>query len=538
MAGGVRAGPRLAIAALVIGALAVLAYDSVLARYRYPYSGDSASYIDMAASLLRDGRPFVTPWDVEPGDRDSVPQPLFPPGLSVMIAALTPLAGDVQVAALYPSRVAAVLLPLLIVALFRGVASDRAVAGVAALTLLSPGVRDWHFLAYSDVPALALAILALGALARGLGCAARGELGDTRWLVLAGLGAGIAYTVRNAALAVLAASVATLLYARLRGLGPRRAPLYWLAGASVPLAPLLAYNLSTFGTLQPYDMPQSTRRWPANLGDYALAQLDDLGVPGRVLAAAPPLAAVLAIAALAAVFAAAFWRLRREPARQGLLLLLGGYAAAGAVLLIASRSRYEWGNFIDSRNVLQYTFAYALAMVVAAGALLPPRGHRYAALLGALVLVWLATVAVRDVRAARDYYPETWLVLSQDRVVMSAARALPPNALIASNAALLFRLGVPRPVRELEVGGDDDRDFAAELGQLTRAAAGRRPTAFLLVCDEWTVRFSACGARRLDSRSGPACTRIRGVPPLVLLCEAPPAEASDSAPRPAGAAAR
>ena len=89
----VLAGHRLALAALLLGALAVLAYDRVLATYRYPYSGDSASYIDMAAALLREGRPLVTPWDVDPGDRDAVPQPLFPPGFSVLIAALTPLFG-------------------------------------------------------------------------------------------------------------------------------------------------------------------------------------------------------------------------------------------------------------------------------------------------------------------------------------------------------------------------------------------------------------------------------------------------------------
>jgi hypothetical protein len=525
----------LAIAALVAGALAVVAYDRVLATYRYPYSGDSASYIDMATSLLREGRPLVTPWDVEPGDRDAVPQPLFPPGFSVLIAALTPLFGDVRIAALYPGRVAAALLPLLIVVLFRGAVADAALAWVAALALLSQGVRDWHFLAYSDVPALALAVLALGALARGLGLTAPFARGAAGWLLLAGLAAGIAYTVRNAGLAVLAASAATLGYARLRGLGPVRAPLYWLAGAGAPLAALFAYNVATFGRLQPYDMPQSTRPWPANLGDYALAQLDDLGVPDRLLAAGPPWLAVLAMAAIAALFAVTFWRLRREPARQGLVALLGGYCAAGAALLVASRSRYEWGNFIDSRNVLQYSFAYALALAVVAGVLVPARGRRWLALGAALVLASVAAATVRDLRAVRDYHQETWLVLSQDRAVMSAARGLPPDALIASNAAVLFRLGVPRPVRELEVGGDD-ADFVAELGQLTRAAAGRRPTAFLLVCDEWTTRFSACGARRSGSAAGPSCTRVRGVPPLVLLCSAPP-PADERAPAPVRAPA-
>jgi hypothetical protein len=530
------AGYRLALAALVLGALAVLAYDRVLATYRYPYSGDSASYIDMAAALLRDGRPLVTPWDVDPGDRDAVPQPLFPPGFSVLIAALTPLFGDVRLAALCPGRVAAALLPWLIVVLFRGVVADGMLAGVAALALLSQGVRDWHYLAYSDVPALALAVLALGALARGLGFAGRDGRGAVGWLACAGFAAGVAFTVRNAGLAVLAASAATLLYARIRRCGPARAPLYWLAGAAAPLAVLLAYNVATFGRLQPYDMPQSTRGWTANLGDYAVAQLDDLGVPQRLLTAATPAVAVLVVAVLATAFAVAFWRLRRRPSRQGLVMLLGSYVGAGALLLVASRSRYEWGNFIDGRNVLQYSFAYALGLAIAADALVPPRWRKVPLLLLALVLVSLSAAAVRDVQAARGYHQETWLALSQDGAVLDAARALPANALIASNAAVLFRLGAPRAVRELEVGGDD-RDFTVELRELTRAAAGRRPTAFLLVCDEWTVRFSACGAPPTEGAIGPRCKAVRVVPPLVLECEAPP-PVDDDGPPPVGAAVR
>jgi hypothetical protein len=523
-------GARLAIAALFVGALAVLAYDRELATFRYPYSGDSASYIDMAGGLLREGRPYVTPWDVEPGDRDAVPQPLFPPGFSVMIAALTPLFGDVRLAALYPSRAAAALLPFLIVFLFRGAVSDAALGGVAALVLLSAGVRDWHFLAYSDVPALALAVIAMGALARGLGVTAASGVAAVRpgaqlWLLLAGLAAGTAYTVRNAGLAVLAASLAMLLFARLRGLGPRRAALLWLAGAVGPLAALWSYNLATFGVLQPYAMPASTRRWPQNLGDYAVAQLADLGVPERIFAGGPPLLAVAALTAIALVFAAALWRLRRAPLRQALVALLGGYAAAGAVLLVVSRSRYEWGNFIDSRNVLQYTFAYALGLALVAETLVPPRARRLAAVVGAALLVSLACATANDLRAGRDYHEEAWLALSRDHALMAEARALPRDALIASNAAVLFRLGVPRPVRELEVGGDD-RGFLGSLGQLSRAAAGRRPAAFLLVCDEWTAGFTACGAPPDGAATGPDCRLIRSAPPRVLLCAVPPAGAA------------
>ncbi|MBS0396356.1 MAG: glycosyltransferase family 39 protein, partial [Proteobacteria bacterium] len=512
--GGLPAGGARLLAALLAGVLWIGVLDAGLARYRYPYSGDSASYVDMAASLLADGRPRVTPWDVEPVDRDAVPQPLFPPGYPALIAALTPLAGDVRVAALWPGRIAAALLPLLIVGLFRGALPDRWLAGVAALALASQGVRDWHFLAYSDVPALALAALALGALARGLGLLGP-AVRPAGWLALAGLAAGLAYTVRNAALAVLAVSAMLLVLARLRGLGPSRAALWWLLGAAAPLALLARYNLATFGVLQPYAMPASTRGWAANAGDYATAQLDDLGVPDTLLAGGPA-AAVVVLVALGALLGAGLWRARATPQRQALLLLVAGYAAAGALLLVAARSRYEWGNRIDGRNVLQYTFAWALALALAVDALGSPRLRRGAAVVGIAALVSVGLATARDLVAARAYHEEAWLTLARDEAVMDAARRFPPGTLVASNAAVLFRLGVPRPVRELEVGGDD-AEFGAALASLARATAGQRPSAFVLVCDEWTRRFSACGAPRRDDVAAPPCRAVRDRPPRVAV---------------------
>ncbi|MBS0376227.1 MAG: hypothetical protein JSR73_16725 [Proteobacteria bacterium] len=507
---------HIALIALLAGAALITALDSVYARYRYPYSGDSASYIDMADSLLREGRPSVTPWDVEPVDRDAIPQPLFPPGFSVLIAALTPVAGDVRRAALWPGRLAAALLPLLLIGLFRGALSDGVLAAVATLVVLSQGVRDWHFLAYSDVPALALGVVALGALARGLGLTAATAT-PRRWLLLAGFAAGVGFCCRNAALAVLAVSAAALIVARLRGLGPPDAGRDWVLGAAPPVAALLAYNLATFGQLQPYHMPASVRPWTSNLADYALAQFDDLGLPTAQFA---PAAALALLGSAALLVGAALWRLRDRPARQLLLGLLAGYAGAGGLLLVVARSRYEWGNLIDNRNVLQYTFACALAVALAVDALAGPRLRRLAAL-GGLALVLATVIAlVRDVRSARGYGEEAWLTLSRDQALMASVRALPPGTLIASNSALLFRLGVPRPVRELEVGGSA-ADFEAALAAFDRAVAGRRAAAFVLVCDEWTGRYPGCGVAPGTDIPAPGCQQIRNRPPLAYLCERP-----------------
>ena len=500
------------LAALLLGTALVVGYDRALTPSRYPYSGDSASYIEMAESLRSVHRPLVTPWDVDPGDRDAVPQPLFPPAFPLLIAALTPLAGDARTAVLWPGRVAAALLPLLLLAGWRGALPPAALAALGFWSLLAPGVREWQFIGYSDLSALAFAVGTLAALARGLG-----KTAPAGWLLLAGLLAGLGYALRNSGLAVCAAAAATLLYCGWRRQLPPRAAGAFAAGLAPPLAALAAYNLMTFGRLLPYAMPPSARGWLANLGDYASAQLSELGLPPPPLPPLPALAATLLMTALVAALATAWWQTRARAAVHRLLTLLGAYLAAGALLLIASRSRYEWGGLIDGRYALQYSWAFGLALVLAVRELLPPRALKAGAMAAMLVVAAFAVDALRDARAARLAPPESWLELSQDPALLAAARQLTPQALIASNTAVLFRIAVQRPVRQLDVSGGD-RDFAGSL-EVLRLAAGARPAAFLLVCNEWTAGFSACGAA--GDGAVPDCTSLRAAPPRAALCVPP-----------------
>ncbi len=502
----------IALAALVLGVVLVGLYDFALAPSRYPYSGDSASYIEMASSLRTDGRPRVTPWDLQRGEPDQVAQPLFPPGFAVAIAAVVPLAADVRSAALWPSRLAAALLPLLFVLAWRGTAPPAMLLGVGLWVLMSPGVRTWQFVAYSDVATLALAVLSLGILARALN--ATEPSGRTRSWLLAGFVAGLAYTLRNAALALLVAAAATLVYARLRGYIGTRPILLLAGGAALPLSALTAYNVTTFGTSWPYTMPPSARPWPLNLRDYAAAQLDELGL-GRLLGASTPGAYSLAVLGIVLGLAAyLWWRTRRERSRHVLLTLLGLYALGGGLLLVVSRSRFEWGNLIDERNVLQYSFALVLAAVLALGAI--PSGCRRVA--GCVLVACLGArvyAAGREALEARAAPPEEWLALDRDPAVMAAARQIPAGTLVASNAAVLFRIGSQRAVRQLDVGGADG-DFAGSLAVLAGVATPG-PGAFILVCNEWTGQFSACGGTT-PAIPAPRCVPVRPRDPIVALC--------------------
>jgi hypothetical protein len=498
---------RAPLAALLIGVVLVVAWSAALHEHRYPYFGDSASYVEMAKSLLATGRPRVSPWALETPELDAVPQPLFPPGLPVIVAALTPIAGDARTAAAWPNRIAAALLPLLVLLAFRGYAPDFVLVGVGLWALLSPGVVQWHYVAYSDVVALALAIVSLGALVRAEGR-------DRHWLAVAGLTAGIAYAVRNAALAVVLASAAALGWEWLRSGGRSwRNVAAWAAGAAVPLGALAAYNFATFGALQPYAMPPSARPWPVNLEDWVRAQLVDLHVPAAWTAWLSPLAAACVLAVLLVLGLRWWWRSRPDGRTHRLITVLGCYVAAGGALLVASRSRYEWADTIEPRHALQYSWAVALLVVVAARAL-PTRAQRALGGIATVALLAAAGGAVATAREIRAGAPDAWLVVANDAQVVEAVRALPPETFVASNASVLFRLAAGRPVRLVEFGGGDEA-FERALDAV-RVAAGARPSAYVLWCHEYTSAASACAP--VAQAGGPDCRRLRGPPQVVALC--------------------
>jgi hypothetical protein len=260
-------------------------------------------------------------------------------------------------------------------------------------------------------------------------------------------------------------------------------------------------------------MPASERPWPQNVGDYARAQLSDLGVPWVDHLA--PLAGVAAVGTLFAGLFIAWWRSRRDPPVHLRLTVLGGYALGGAVLLIVSRSRYEWGNLIDERNVLQYTFALVLALVVAGGVALAGRARRIAGAACLLLLALGLAGAAREAVALHHAPKELWRALADEPAVIAAARDLPAATLIGSNFSVLFRIGAGRAVRQVDVSGSD-ADFAGSLADFARHADGRPPV-FVLVCDgEWTRGFSAC--QRVPSGEGPACMRLAVRPVVVARC--------------------
>jgi hypothetical protein len=497
--------------ALCLGVGAMYLYDAAVTGFRYAYSGDSASYLEMAESLRREGEPLVVPWDIRPADRDRILQPLFPPGYALMINALAPLAGSAKVAALWPPRLAAMLLPLALLLAFRGLAPDSALLAVAALVLSSPGILYWHYIAYSDVPCLLLSMVAFG-------CLLRGEAGGLRrWLFGAGLAAGLAYALRNAALAVLVASAVALGLAAIARPRLVRALPAWLLGALIPVALVKRYDLAHFGRLEPYWMPPSSRPWTQNLADWFGSQLADLHLRAEDARDLNEHLALVIIATLT-VAALGLWlrSSNRTPAHRA-TTVLGLYVGAGVVMLVASRSTFEWGDYIDTRHTMQYSFAILLIVLLYVREFVSLRGQRRLAVAAVVALAWVGWHTVDVVQTERNEV-EAWQAIANDRATLQRVAALPPDHLLASNNAVLLRLETGRAVRQLDVGGDD-QSLAGSLVELAEAAAGR-PADFILICSEWTTRLAVC-RNEPPEPSAPRCGVLRRASPALALCAVP-----------------
>ncbi len=442
----------------------LLALHLLLRGPAYPFMPDSASYIQLARSIA-DQAPAGAPVPAYQ------PNPLFPIGFPALLSVLARAGLDPRDAAPLLGSLSSLLLPLLVLLAFRRALGDASAAAVALLTALSPGLLWLAGYGLTDLPACALSLAAAGCLLSGR---------SAKHYIAAGLLAGTGYALRNAQLALIAALGLLMLYRMLAHPGGFRPALRGAAqfagGAALPMLPLLLYNARTFGSLNAYAMPPSTVSLPTNLRTYVqefiydASGFRDIGV--QLAWTLPGLTVCLLLAALHARRVCQAWSDMGSVQRET-WLVTAGYATAGAILVIAARSRYEWGEFISTRHTLQI-LPFALAAWLVVPLQTTGRRLRTAALL--LLCVSHAVFALRldpqlDLQQARG---------QTARAVIEAGRPLlcaqPQNGLLLSNWAYAFQIECAAPVRQFSLKALDTHE--ATFGRLVdalREHAGEKP---------------------------------------------------------------
>jgi hypothetical protein len=474
---------------LVFGALC--ACFSLLHASPINFYPDSASYLEQARHLLAGSAPLSTPWGLEKLDTTTELSRLFPPGYALSIVAigtvvpLTPLTIAVAI-----ELTALIALPLLCFVATRRALGDTRAMLVAALTATSYMALLLGSVVVSDVYCLALAVAAFALLMRGE------TLGQG---IVCGLLVGIAYAVRNASTALLLSialyCVACYALQPERQVPAKRFMLGTLVGCALPLLPLAVWRFLAFGTLQPYAMPPSTVSLKENIGALVAAYVADIcartffsgGLRSAVQTPAghATIVALGLIGALAAsVVLVLTWRARwpKLPgAAKRVVLFSTIYALCGSVMLVIARTRWQWGENINDRYTLQYMFfvwtCLAAFTLKAAG----ERRRSWLSPMAAIIALGLVTHGIWILQILAHYRdpPPSFLP-----VVAKAERILcgqPPQTLLISNVAWLYRVRCELPVRTSEAI-DFPRDATSavttqlrpEVERLRREAPERR----------------------------------------------------------------
>jgi hypothetical protein len=335
------------------------------------YMPDSANYIEQARGLLA-GKGFEARLpDADGLHIHSAPDGLFPPGYPILIGGTAAAFGKpIEIVAPWINRIALLLLPLTVFAAFRSVAGDCRAALLGILGSLSPGVLFWGQYALTDVISLSFTIATIGIMLKAWEM--QGDRRANYFAVLAGLFAGYAYLIRNAQLALLLASFASAIFWYIIAPAQQKKEkshllLSWTGGAAVVVAPWLIRNLLVFGKFQPYYMPPSTINAWTNIRSFIAALVSEAsGSPyfGKQIGwSLPGLIAAGIIVAIAAKYVFDR-RSLLSPLEQKAISFSCIYLVLGSGIVIAARTKYQWGEGISSRHTLQYAIFTLLIITI------------------------------------------------------------------------------------------------------------------------------------------------------------------------------
>jgi 4-amino-4-deoxy-L-arabinose transferase-like glycosyltransferase len=330
----------------------------------FPYTPDSACYIEQARSLIDRGVFESGLYGTEKPSETFVPDPLFPPGYPILIALFSLLLPVTpEVVALFMSLSALALIPACIVFSFRRVVGAEIALIIGLLVVFTPAIIRWGNVASTDILSVLLVIFCMGLVLKA---------GDRlmAWFI-AGLLGGFAYLLRNANLAFVLSLCGFIAWSIVFDSENRRKKIViacvWLLSFSAVVAPWMFRNFIVFGKIQPYSMPPSSVGFIENSHAFIEAQLNIL----LLLADLDTFLArnTLGIIGLIIVSGLLIWQVLKtwkqwQKIEKQAFIIATLYCILGAAIVIAARTKYQWGELISERQTLPYLFSLLIILVV------------------------------------------------------------------------------------------------------------------------------------------------------------------------------
>lgn len=470
---------------LLFGAFLVFATEELFSKhYPYPFEYDSATYVEMARNFQM-GLGFKETASLHSYNEDLITVREWPPGFSIILSALSLTGLSGAEAARLVVKLSLLLLPCTLVFALSPVIGTGYAIGATILSMLSPVLLRFGYIAMTDLPFLLMVSLSLGLLFR---CSMPST--PVAGLFWSGIIAGLAYVLRNTGLALFAGVIAAFVIAWIAGVLDWRQALQrgalWALGALAAALPLLVRNFFVLGQVQPYQWPKSQFSFLTNLRQYGGLQLRDFGgfhsltmLPWDAklfLVTAIPLTIMLVIAL------ARCWAVWMPVTRFG-ILTLALYFAAGSAMMVLSATLYRFSDVgLSPRYPIQYTWLL-FALVAAPWVHQQQRPSRLGMMIAATVIfalvagrvAYLNDEVTKARQAAKAYshlddlshnlsaearefqQTQPWTldqqikrIIASDTSLVEAVHRLPEDGFLVGYPGDVIRLRTARRVRSLQ----------------------------------------------------------------------------------------
>lgn len=360
------------ISITLISTLYVFLCITLLGESVYFWTPDSASYIEAARNFSSMGTLVISAG--LDATIDLQPVRLWPPGYPIILSIIQDITGvDSQWLTVYISLWSWAALPPLIFVLVRPLLGVPLSAALSIVILTSPAFLDWGWKGLSDLPFLFVVVL-------GLLLSSRFSSGWKQIvsIFIGGILLGIAFSIRNIGAAAIMAVFISYVITFIARHEQRREVflkiIVWGTGVSTIVLPVFMRNIIVFGTIQPYSMNPSTISLITNIrihtksimldlfGSHNLAEI----IAWDVLVLSSTVSIIIGLSAYY------FYRYSSEIKENAHILAseviyfsqsifvffsLFIYSLLSIAIVIYARTKYEWGEPINLRHVLQYNWA-------------------------------------------------------------------------------------------------------------------------------------------------------------------------------------
>lgn len=237
-----------------------------------------------------------------------------------------------------------------------------------------------------------------------------------------------------------------------------------------------------FGKMQPYEMPPSTVSGWWNLRTFISAQISELlgsSYLGTLAGwSVPGLATLLLLTILIVRLSIKCWP-TLQTGQQRAFVFSFIYALLGSAVVIAARTKYQWGEPISDRHTLQYATFLLLPLAI----LLRHLTGRKVVLITLSSAIVLALVTLRGISVGNEVRKERQGTSSTATIVKlidefktegAGPCARDKKTLVVSNYAYLYRILCDAESLHPAGGGMGEQSIS-EVAALVQSSVGDRP---------------------------------------------------------------